>query len=67
MPAACTGPNVIDLQEYPILRDGTRFAAGKKPKTDRVVVARLAHNNFARCRIMTHEGAPRWNGFVPCD
>lgn len=70
MPSTCTAGNVIDLQEYPIFRDGSDFTTDRDPELDRVVIARIANGAqylYAQCRLMTHEGAPTRNGFVECN
>lgn len=61
--------NLIDLQEFPIKRDGTAFVENDQQSTDRVVVGRIADGNniiYAQCFIMTHEGATG-NAFLKCE
>ena len=66
----CNTANTIDLQEYPIFRDGSGFSEGKDPGPDRGVIARVAQGSDLvneQCGIMTHEGAANRNAFIKCE
>jgi hypothetical protein len=41
VPAECTAPDVIDLQEYPILRSKVAFGERSNPGPDRVIIRTL--------------------------
>jgi hypothetical protein len=66
----CSGPNMIELNEYPIFRDGSGFSEGKEPGPDRVVIARVSQGTDLvneQCGIMTHEGAADQAEFIKCE
>ncbi|CUA72119.1 hypothetical protein RSOLAG22IIIB_10105 [Rhizoctonia solani] len=54
--------------EFPIMASGQIFAGknNKYPDADRVVIGNRAGNSANLCGVMTHNGAPVKNGFLPC-
>ncbi|KAF8625838.1 hypothetical protein AX15_005165 [Amanita polypyramis BW_CC] len=54
----CAGP----FNEYPILASGAAYSGGR-PGPDRVIY----ETSGDLCGCITHTGAPRSNGFVPCN